>query len=370
MSSPLPRVLVVDDVASELFLLSHRLESRCDVTCAPSGIEALEIARRDGPFDISIADMQMPEMDGAAFFEQLRHLEPDTIRILLTGETRLENAVGAINQGEVFRFLSKPSTNDELYGALDDAMVQHALVASERSLLKETLIGSVKALIDTLAVASPAAFDRAVRIAGVVDRFLDALGVTDRWEIEVAGMLSQLGAVTLPVVTLEKIHHGMALTEGEDRLVDRLPSIADRILCEIPRLEPIRLILDEYRTPPGPVDISFAGRVLRLAVAYETLTSTGTTPSATFSALRHRYEGPDLELLDVLARDSGEWFDGEVRELSRLELLPGMTLQSDIRSGDGVLVVGHGQVVTQNVLDLLGNFALHRELTATVTAEV
>ena len=81
---------------------------------------------------------------------------------------------------------------------------QHRLILAEKVLLEQTLRGSIKALIDILSLANPAAFGRATRLRHSVEQLLTHFEIRERWPVEVAAMLSQIGCVTLPPATVEK----------------------------------------------------------------------------------------------------------------------------------------------------------------------
>ena len=127
-----------------------------------------------------MSDMRMPVMDGAAVLAQARSARPDTVRILLTGQADLEDAVAAVNNGNIFRFLLKPCPRPVLVQALSDAVEQHRMITAERELLERTLRGSVAALFDVLSLANPLAFARAVRIQQIVLQLIEAIGARTR----------------------------------------------------------------------------------------------------------------------------------------------------------------------------------------------
>ncbi len=137
---------------------------------------------------------------------EARTLRPDTVRLLLTGHSDLEAAIAAVNHGQVFRFLTKPCAPPELIGAIDAAFAQYNMMHAEKVLLEQTLHGSIKTLTDVLALKHLArgAFGRAQRVKQTVSKMLDALAITDRWQVELAAMVSQLGYVSLPPEILEK----------------------------------------------------------------------------------------------------------------------------------------------------------------------
>lgn len=99
--------------------------------------------------------MQMPNMNGAAFLTEVRKRCSDVSRVLLTAQADIESACAAVNRGQTFRFLTKPCPPEELRAALNDAVAQHRLITSERVLLEQTLVGSVRALSEVLALVHP-----------------------------------------------------------------------------------------------------------------------------------------------------------------------------------------------------------------------
>src|SRR5580700_2832150 len=103
-----PRVLCVDDEPQAVQGISNVLRKRFEVVTATSGAEGLALFRQQPPFQVVISDFQMPGMNGASFLRQAQELSPDTIRMLLTGKAGFADAMQVINEGYIFRFLSKP----------------------------------------------------------------------------------------------------------------------------------------------------------------------------------------------------------------------------------------------------------------------
>ncbi|HET8933636.1 MAG TPA: HD domain-containing phosphohydrolase [Polyangiales bacterium] len=78
----------------------------------------------------------------------------------------------------------------------------------------------------------------------------DQLGVHERWHIEVAAMLSQLGHMTLPEETVKKLERGEPLDAPEQKMLARLPTVIEQMIGSIPRLEPVReLLIGALRDP-------------------------------------------------------------------------------------------------------------------------
>ena len=108
-----PQVLFVDDEQRVLNSMRIMFRREYDLHLAASGSEALDIVQRT-PIDVIVADHRMPQMTGVEVLTQVRQSSPRTVRILLTGYADLDAVEGSINEGEVFRFLTKPCPPDQL----------------------------------------------------------------------------------------------------------------------------------------------------------------------------------------------------------------------------------------------------------------
>ena len=141
--APYPTILCVDDEKAVLDGLSLHLRRRFQVLTAQSGAEALAILGREPGVAVGMSDMRMPGMDGATFLARARELAPSAVRLLLTGQAHIDAAIAAINEGRIFRFLTKPCPPATMMAAVDAAAEQHRLVTAERGLLQETLHGAI-----------------------------------------------------------------------------------------------------------------------------------------------------------------------------------------------------------------------------------
>ena len=117
-----PRILVVDDETVVLSSMEKLLSiGPYTVLSALSGHEGLEVLAREW-VDLVISDERMPGMSGAEFLSIVRKRHPQTVRIMLTGYASLTTAIRAINEGEIFRFLTKPIRGRELHDVVRDAL--------------------------------------------------------------------------------------------------------------------------------------------------------------------------------------------------------------------------------------------------------
>ncbi|HTD74856.1 MAG TPA: response regulator [Steroidobacteraceae bacterium] len=128
------RVLFVDDEPNVLYAIQRTLRKQVELKTASSGADALRIMREAGPFALVVSDMRMPAMNGSQFLARVRELEPDTVRIILSGEADLEDTIAAVNEGRIYRFLTKPCPSDRLLAAIEDGLNQHRLLTAEKAL--------------------------------------------------------------------------------------------------------------------------------------------------------------------------------------------------------------------------------------------
>jgi CheY-like chemotaxis protein len=124
------KILVVDDEPDNLDLLYRTFRRDFNVLKADSGVNALQVLAAEGEVAVIISDQRMPEMKGTEFLSKTVPQFPDTVRIILTGFTDIEDLVEAINAGQVYKYITKPWDPGEL-----KAVVQRA--AETYDLLKQ-----------------------------------------------------------------------------------------------------------------------------------------------------------------------------------------------------------------------------------------
>ena len=314
-------------------------------------------------------------MNGATVLTKARAVQPDTVRVLLTGQADMEDAVAAVNDGNIFRFLIKPCPRPVLVKALTDAVEQHRMITAERVLLEQTLRGSVAALFEVLSLANPIAFARAARIQGIVSEMIEATHPEDAWRIEIAAMLSQIGSIVLAPETVSKLNVGSPLGAEEQLQVLLLPWRAENLLAQIPRLEDVRRIIHDQAIayeeckpmprppgdgpaaqPGGGVDVVTGAQMLRVAVDLEALEAGGIRRRVALGALARRKGAYDPSLLAALLLTAGpEHGDLDVLQLLASELKAGMTLVRDVTHSAGRLLVGRGYQVSESLIERLRN---------------
>jgi serine phosphatase RsbU (regulator of sigma subunit) len=132
------RVLFVDDDPKILAALQRQLRKKVEIETVTSGRDGLDAIRRDGPFSVVVTDYCMPEMNGIEFLTEVRKVAPETVRMLLTGSADLNAAIQAVNQGNIFRFLTKPCASDTLLDALKHGLREYRQSHKERKFNRRT----------------------------------------------------------------------------------------------------------------------------------------------------------------------------------------------------------------------------------------
>jgi CheY-like chemotaxis protein len=357
------KILFVDDDPNILSGFRRQLHGRYELETAEGGAAGLVALEKSGPFAVVVADMRMPQMDGVHFLMEVVRRSPDSVRMMLTGNSDQHTAAEAVNLGSVFRFLSKPCPPADLEKALEAALAQYRLITAERELLENTLAGSVKVLTETLSLVNPAAFGQATRLRRYVRHMAQRLGLADVWRFDVAAMLSQIGCVALTSETLKKVYVGEALNDDEARAFREHPAVGARLIEKIPRLEPVARMIEGQRGDAGGPDpgddfaVAMGASMLRTALALDTQLVRGGTLQEALATLRSAGAGYDADILGAL--ETLELSDPGLRlkAVRLMDLTAGMVLDQDVRSSKGVLLVAKGQEVTGPVLQYLANFA-------------
>lgn len=146
------KLMVVDDEPDNLALLYRTFRREFDVVKAESAIAALKILDEQGEMAVIISDQRMPEMLGTEFLSKTVDRFPDTIRIVLTGYTDVEDLVEAINAGKVFKYITKPWVPDQLKVVVQQAaetyrIVKHRTNELRRALRRESLFNEITTAI-------------------------------------------------------------------------------------------------------------------------------------------------------------------------------------------------------------------------------
>lgn len=366
------KILIVDDEPNLLNAIKRQLRGKFNVVTAESGQLGLEVLKDDGPFAVVISDMRMPEMNGIQFLREVTKRSPDTVRMMLTGNADIETAVHAVNDGNIFRFLTKPCKKEILEWAIESGIKQYRLVRAERDLLENTLRGSIRVLTTILELVNPLAFSRTSRVRKYVRQIVKHLNIKSAWQFELAAMLCQIGCVTVPSDVLAKIYAGTKVTEEEQSMFTQHPSIADQLLSRIPRLETVSQMIAAQQTSfrdlnidgnTLPKDAGILGaQILKTVVDFDTLISRGLSKSQAIGELKANSGAYHPVIFDALSEVEAVEVEMQCKSVDIRQLNDAMTLAENISTRDGRLLAAKGQQTGLSVRTLLVNYLERKEI--------
>jgi response regulator RpfG family c-di-GMP phosphodiesterase len=361
------KVLCVDDDAHILAAYQRQLRKQFQIETAQGGEQGLALVSCQGPYAVILSDMRMPGMDGIQFLGRVRETAPDTVRMMLTGNTDLQTAMHAVNEGNIFRFLTKPCSPDTLAKTLAAGIAQYRLVTAEKELLEKTLRGSVKVLTEVLELSNPKAFGRASRVKRLVQQLAAQLQVKAPWHLEIAAMLSQIGCVAVPEPVLHKVDSGASLTAEEVHVLGTHPRVGHDLVANIPRLEAVAEAIayqDQRFDGSGPggsgkkgADIPLGARILKVGLDFDHLVVHGVPSGRAFVELIGRLGWYDPAILDALAKVLEKESGREIRTVSVKDLTSHMILAENVLTDTGLRLVTKGQEITPPLLERLRLFA-------------
>jgi CheY-like chemotaxis protein len=360
-------VLFVDDEPHLLEAIARSLRNRFQIHTANSGEEGLRLLQSSGPFAVVVSDMRMPGMSGAQFLAQARDTCPDTVRIILSGQSDLADTVAAVNDANIFRFLCKPCTTQRLLAAVSMGVEQHQLITAEKVLLEQTLSGAVGVLVEMLSMVTPAAYARALRLQHYVVALAAGLQLPQRWEWPLAALVSQIGCVSLPKDTLSKVEAGQPLTEEEQTLYRSHPQLAARLLQSVPRLEDVAAMVAAQNM--GPIELAgvedarqwgvrTAGMLMLRSVGeFDRHVSRGLGAKSAAEAVRAWDATLPRLLIDAMTRLPVGGREQMMKSVRLADLAPGMFLDEPLVTCKGACLVPAGHEVTPNLLVRLRSIA-------------
>lgn len=361
------RILIVDDDRNLLSSLKRQLRKKYSVKTAMGPESGLEAIETDGPFAVILSDLQMPGMDGIQFLSEAKERVPDSVRVMLTGNADLQKAIQAVNEGHIYRFLTKPCPIDTLSNTIDQALEHHRLVKAEEELLENTLQGSIKVLTELLSLLNPDIFGKASRVKRYAGDLAKQIELPNIWKVETAAMLSQIGCIAMPDDIIKKIEVGQTLDDKEALHFQSHPGIAADLISHIPRLEDIAEIVacqNNLYNGSGKstnhlkgTDIPIGARILKVVLDFDLLESNGMDKKNILKALNQRSNRYDPQILEALANIIDADSEQTIRTVTLSELKAGMILQDDLETKSNKLLISRGQEITPIMIQRLNNYA-------------
>lgn len=244
------KVLMVDDDPELLKSFQRRFRGRFDMDIATSGEEGLRAISANDTYPVIISDYRMPEMDGIEFLNRVRDVTPDSVRIMLTGQADLDTAIKSVNEGHVFRFLTKPCPPEILTKAINDGIKYFELVETERAFqglekwrkIMEEMVSAFIALMETRDPYTAGHQQKVAILACAIGKKL-GLDTAQIEAIRLAATVHDIGKISVPAEYLNKPGR---LTDAEFNIIKAHPQVGYDILKTIEFEYPVARIVHQH----------------------------------------------------------------------------------------------------------------------------
>lgn len=364
------KILFVDDDTNVLNGYKRTYHRKFDIVTACGGEEGLrEIKKAKEEFAVIVSDMKMPEMNGIEFLRAAKDASPDSVRIMLTGNADLTVAIDAVNEGNIFRFLTKPCKQENFVTTINEAQELHRLIKSEKELLEKTLHESVRVLTDILGIVNHKLFARVNRLLDIAEAILDKVYFPEAWQIRIAVMLSQIGCITLPEDVVEKVYYRDKVKDEDREMFEMHPEIGYNLIKKIPRLESVAIMIknqnkkfSEYTTrdedDPGYYT-DLGSQILKIILDFERMLFNGISHKYAVVMLKKRFGEYNDEILTKMIdmKFENEGVKKIHKRLKINELQVGMVFAKNVMSKAGNLLVPKNLEVSYHIFQRLKNYA-------------
>jgi response regulator RpfG family c-di-GMP phosphodiesterase len=400
-----PPILIVDD--EEIVLVALRdtlLREGYRVVPSPHAIHALSVLQEE-KFSVVITDQQMPMVSGLEFLAQVREIQPDATRILITAVLSLSTVIDAINKGEIYRFIVKPWLREELLVTVKNAVQRHELISNNARLQAETqamnaqltdlnraleaqvarvaeqnaqlqafaraqeenLRRSVDLCVQTMRTFYPTLGNQAQRVAALCAAMASVAELTPEQKsaLEISGYIYDIGLVGVPRQLIRKWQEAPdSLSDAEWTLIHLHPVLGQELAKFVHHLTAVgptirshheRFDGTGYPDHLRGENIPWLARLLAVAVAH----SESTLDSKSASEMISQGSGSsfDPDAVRVFLRSVPKAVvPGKQRAVRLGELRPGMVLAEGIYSENGMLLIPDGQRLTATYIDKLLNY--------------
>ena len=403
-------ILFVDDEKNILGSLSRVFRKEgYGIMLAESGECGLDLLRHNS-VAVVVSDQRMPGMGGVEFLKKAREASPDTVRMMLTGQADMAEITGAINEGGVYRYITKPWDDEELKHIIRAAVERYSLLAENRRLqeatmkqnaelyelnqtlearveektrkLRESFFSFVGLCGDMIELHDQLSGGHCKRVAVLSRGLGQQLGLKG-FELEAlwaAALLHEIGLIGVPREVLEKAEG--ELSDSERALMRNNPALSQEIIAKIDILRQSGLIVRSHMEsfdgsgyPDGLKggEVNYGSRILSICREYDRLRH-ARRPFSKVEALavieRGRGRKFDPDVTEAFLKFASEIKDGDENQMIAhnrsampvktqvdiRDIAPGMVLAKPLASGRGRLLVGQGTVLTAALIEKVLNF--------------
>lgn len=412
------KILFVDDEDNVLSSLKRLFmeEGNYEIFTSQSGYIAIELMKRES-FDIIVSDQRMPEMDGIEFLQQTKKILPESMRMMLTGFNDINNAIDAINKGEIYRYITKPWNNEELKATIQDAVELQRLRKENKNLLELTqrqnlklkdlnvnldkkvadqtkeirsmydelkglyfnlnngYIDSVKVLSNLIRLRRREISLHHRKTAVLAKKIAQEMELSDETvrDIEIASLLHDIGTIGMNDTILSKAVDDM--DTAEKVMFMKHPILGQVLLQSIETMQRVGTIIRHHHEKWGGKgypdnikgqQIPIGSRIISVASDYDALINGSLLPLRfTRSEARqfilenkdHRYDPKIIQLsVKIIAMQEKELKNKNEFKVLTSGLSKDMVIARDVYTASGFLLLNEGMKLTKRHINNLINF--------------
>ena len=400
------KILLVDDEANILKSLK-RVFRKQDYTIytTTSPTEGMNIIHQES-ISLVLSDQRMPEMNGSEFLAQVKNESPDTMRILLTGYSDMEAATQAVNDGGIYKFLSKPWEDELLKLTVGRALEKYDLkeenkklteltkqqneslnqinqslekkvqertleIAEKNKLLEQRIFETIKIFSRILNLRNPLMSNHGKRVEAAVRYMAEQLDLreNDKEQISIAALLHDVGMIGMPDNIVNT--NFTRLSETKQEQFKQHTIIGENCVKLISGFETVAGMIrshHEHIDGTGYPDkllgeaIPLGSRIIAIADAYDEMVNAGNIkPQAALETIKQQagtlYDPNLIPLFRDYLESSGVQKQDEIEKVTRLDNLePGMVLSRELLTVNQTLLAPEKTTITESLIQKLKNF--------------
>ena len=347
-------VLLVDDDENTLNAFKRNLGERFKLLTFSDVTEAVRQIK-ENTISVVISDMKMPKIGGTDFLAIVEKHSPDSIRILLSGESGKQELIEAINTSHVHKYLDKPCPPAELESVIRNSISDYKKNLMTKNEIDQTVKGAVQVIVCQHKFFLPEIYKKSLKIARQAKIVGDFFGIRKSWELEMSSLLMFYGALH------NKIHHWDVLMTAENK--EKSIAVSVGFLKEIPKFLKVTQILNEltklFKSKSLILKIDSEAKLIKFLVDYNNLIA-----DSNFDIkFQDLYSNAIFKQIDKINAMLDPTF---VREISPEEVAAGMIFAEPVRTKSGAIVVNKGEIVTQKHVTQVNQFYAKKQLDETL----
>jgi CheY-like chemotaxis protein len=248
------KILLVDDDPNILAAIERQFRKKYIVETALGADQGMTAVESGDDFAVAVVDMNMPRMNGVQFLKRLKQARPEIVRIMLTGTSDRQTAVDAVQEGAIFRYLTKPCPAETLGAAIESAIQQHQLSLEEPPRPQSPpappkQLGSMADLAPGIVheINAPTQF-----ISDNLRFLQDGFRDLHQAFSEVSALLPLIRSGQVTPETLDRVRAVITKT-GLDYLATEIPKAIQQSIEGLERINRMTQAINEFYSPDGGI---------------------------------------------------------------------------------------------------------------------